>query len=324
VDPSSLNPESSILLQMPAATANGLTLDYESFGDPAAPALLLVMGLGMPALAWPDEFVDALVAAGFRVIRFDNRDCGHSTKLRNAPLPSAARAIARALLRLPVHAPYTLDDMAADTVGLLDALGIERAHLVGASLGGMIAQLVAARYPARAASLVSIMSSTGNPHPRVAIGHPRALRAILSRPLDPTDVNHVVDHLVRVLGVIGSPGFPTDQTLLRDRLERVARRGWYPAGTVRQLLAVLASGDRRPLLAHIVAPTLVIHGRDDPLVPLAAGRDTARTIPGARLEVIDGMGHDLAPGVLPILIDRIVRFCRSVEGSRAGAPAAST
>jgi proline iminopeptidase len=308
---------------VPAVTANGLTLDYESFGDAAAPALLLIMGLGMPGLAWPDEFVDALVAAGFRVVRFDNRDCGHSTKLRNASQPSAAQAIARALLRLPVHAPYTLDDMAADTVGLLDALGIERAHLVGASLGGMIAQVVAARHPTRAASLVSIMSSTGNPHPRVAFGHPRALRALLSRPLDPSDINRVVDHLVHVLGVIGSPGFPTDQKLLRDRLERVARRGWYPAGTVRQLLAVLASGDRRPLLARIVAPTLVIHGRDDPLVPLAAGRDTARTIPGARLEVIDGMGHDLAPGVLPILIEKIVPFCREAEVARAGTPAAS-
>ncbi len=304
---------------MTAVAANGLTLDYESFGDPAAPALLLIMGLGMPALAWPDEFVDALVAAGFRVVRFDNRDCGHSTKLRNAPLPSAAQAIARTLLRLPVHAPYTLDDMAADTVGLLDALGIERAHLVGASLGGMIAQVVAARYPARTASLVSIMSSTGNLNPRVAFGHPRALRAILAQPRDPGDIEHVVDHLVRALGAIGSPGFPTDRKLLRDRLQRIARRGWYPAGSVRQLLAVLASGDRRPLLARIAAPTLVIHGRDDPLVPLAAGRDTARSIPGARLEVIDGMGHDLAPGVLPILIDKIVRFCREVQGARDAA-----
>lgn len=308
---------------MPAAAANGLTIDYESFGDPAAPVLLLVMGLGMPALAWPDEFVDALVAAGFRVVRFDNRDCGHSTKLRGAPRPSAAWAIARALLRLPVHAPYTIDDMAADTVGLLDALGIERAHLVGASLGGMIAQVVAARYPARAASLVSIMSATGNPHPRVAFGHPRALRAILSQPLDPGDVNRVVDHLVHVFGVIGSPGFAADRKLLRDRLERVARRGWYPAGTLRQLVAILASGDRRPLLARIAAPTLVIHGRDDPLVPLAAGEDTARAIRGARLEVIDGMGHDLAPGALPILADRIVRFCRTVEAARAGTPVTS-
>jgi pimeloyl-ACP methyl ester carboxylesterase len=308
---------------MPAATVKGLTLDYESFGDPAAPAVLLVMGLGMPALAWPDEFVDALVAARFRVVRFDNRDCGHSTKLRGAPLPSAPWAIARALLRLPVHAPYTLDDMAADAVGLLDALGIECAHVVGASLGGMIAQVAAARYPGRAASLVSIMSATGNPHPRVAFGQHRALRAILSRPLDPDDVNRVVDHLVHVFGVIGSPGFPTDQQLLRDRLERVARRGWYPAGTMRQLLAILASGDRRPLLARIAAPTLVIHGRDDPLVPLAAGEDTARTIRGARLEVVDGMGHDLAPGALPILADKVVRFCREVEAARAGAPVTS-
>jgi len=300
---------------MPSAAVNGLTLDYESFGDPAAPAMLLIMGLGMPGVAWPDEFVEALATAGFRAIRFDNRDCGHSTKLRGAPLPSLPWAIARALLRLPVHAPYTLDDMAADSVGLLDALGIERAHVVGASLGGMIAQVVAARCPSRVTSLVSIMSTTGNPNPRVAFGRAHALRAILSRPLDAGDINRVVDHLARVFGVIGSPGFPTDQKLLRERLERVARRGWYPAGTMRQLLAILASGDRRPSLARITAPTLVIHGRDDPLVPLAAGEDTARNIRGARLEVIDGMGHDLAPGVLPILAEKIVRFCREVEAA---------
>ncbi len=161
------------------------------------------------------------------------------------------------------------------------------------------------------------MSSTGNPHPRVALGHRRALRAILSRPLDARDINRVVDHLVHVFGVIGSPGFPTDEQLLRSRLERVARRGWYPAGTPRQLLAILASGDRRPLLARIAAPTLVIHGRDDPLIPLAAGEDTARSIVGARLEVIDGMGHDFAPGALPLLADHVVRFCREVEAARA-------
>ncbi|MFN3566324.1 MAG: alpha/beta fold hydrolase [Burkholderiaceae bacterium] len=308
---------------MPAAIVDGLTLDYESFGDPAAPAVLLVMGLGLPGIAWPDELVDALVRAGFRTIRFDNRDCGHSTKLRSAPLPSAPWAIARALLRLPVRAPYTLDDMAADTVGLLDALGIGRAHVVGASLGGMIAQVVAARYPARAASLVSIMSTTGNPNPRVAFGRHRALRAILSRPLDPDDVDRVVDHLVHVFGVIGSPGFPTGQKLLRERLERVARRGWYPAGTMRQLLAILASGDRRRLLARITAPTLVIHGRDDPLVPLAAGQDTARAIRGARLEVIEGMGHDLAPGVLPILAEKMIRFFREVEAAAPTVAAAA-
>jgi pimeloyl-ACP methyl ester carboxylesterase len=300
---------------MPAIEANGLTLDHEAFGDPAAPALLLIMGLGMPALGWPDELVERLASSGFCVIRYDNRDCGHSTKLRGATMPNLPWAMARALLRLPVHAPYTLDNITDDAVGLLDALGIARAHIVGASLGGMIAQVVAARFPQRVTSLTSIMSSSGNPHPRVAFGRHHALRAVLSRPVDASDANAVVDHLVRVFGVIGSPGFPTDQRLLRSRLEQVARRGWYPAGVVRQLLAILASGDRRTLLSRITAPTLVIHGRDDPLVPLAAGEDTARNIPGARLEVIEGMGHDLAPGALPILAETISRHCRQAENN---------
>lgn len=298
---------------MPAVLANGLTIDYESFGDPAAPAVLLIMGLGLPAIAWPDAFVQGLTERGFRVIRFDNRDCGHSAKFGVGKMPNLPAAIAKALLRLKVRAPYTLDDMAADTAGLLDALGIERAHLVGVSMGGMIGQVLAARHPARVKSLVSIMSSTGNPRPSVALGDRRAIRAIISRPADPTSIEGVVDHLVGVFGVIGSPGFPTPEHVLRQDLERVARRGLYPPGTARQLLAILASGDRRPLLAKITAPTLVIHGADDPLVPLAAGRDTAAHIRGARLEVIPGMGHDLARSLLPRLVELVATHCRAAE-----------
>jgi proline iminopeptidase len=230
-------------------------------------------------VAWPDSFVDGLVASGFRVIRFDNRDSGHSTKLAGGSGRGLRVAIARALLRRPVSAPYSLDDMAADAVGLLDALGIPRAHVVGVSMGGMIAQIVAARHPARVASLTSIMASTGNPGLRVTLGRPRALRAILARPQHGADARALVDHYVRVYGVIGSPGFGHDPEELRRHLERVVERGFHPAGTVRQLLAILASGDRRTLLRQIVAPTLVIHGSDDPLVPVAAGRDTARHIP---------------------------------------------
>jgi proline iminopeptidase len=228
-------------------------------------------------------------------------------------LPDLRIAVARAFFRRPVAAPYTLDDMAADCVGLIDALGIDRAHLVGASMGGMIAQNVAARYPQRVASLTSIMSSSGNPSLRVALGKPRALRAVLARPLATSDAEALVEHYVRVFGVIGSPGFATDAELLRHNLRRIVSRGFHPAGTARQLLAILASGDRRPLLARIAAPTLVIHGSDDPLLPVAAGRDTARHVRGARLEVIEGMGHDLPPGVQALLVERIASHCRGAS-----------
>jgi pimeloyl-ACP methyl ester carboxylesterase len=298
---------------MPQIAANGLTFDVEDIGEPGAPVVLLIMGLGMPAAAWPVGFVEHLVHAGLRVIRFDNRDSGHSAKLRMTRLPNLQWAIARALMRLPVHAPYTLDDMAADADGLLAALGVERAHVVGASMGGMIAQVLAARYPQRVRSLTSIMSSTGNPSPRIAFGSHRALRAILLRPKNVDDVAQLTDHLMRVFSVIGSPGFPPDPTLQREHLERVALRGYYPAGSARQLLAILASGDRRPLLARIEAPTLVIHGRDDPLVPLAAGVDTADHIRGAQLKVIPGMGHDFPPALQPEIAALIIDHARRAE-----------
>jgi len=195
-------------------------------------------------------------------------------------------------------------------IGLLDALGIDRAHLVGVSMGGMVAQNAAALYPQRVASLTSIMSSTGNPNPRVVLGRPGALRAILSRPAGKVDDDALVEHYVRVFGVIGSPGFAADADLLRHHLRRIVSRGIHPAGTARQLLAILAAGDRRPLLARIAAPTLVIHGRDDPLLPVAAGRDTALHIAGARLEIIPGMGHDLPAGLQPRLVELIVEHCR--------------
>jgi pimeloyl-ACP methyl ester carboxylesterase len=296
------------------ATVRGIELDYESFGAAGAPAILLVMGLGMPGIAWPDPLVDGLVAAGFRVVRFDNRDCGHSSKVAGGRLPDLRMAIARALLRRTVRAPYTLDDMAADAVGLLDALGIERAHLIGASMGGMIAQNAAALFPQRVASLTSIMASTGNPSLRVSVGKPRALRVILARPAGTADPEALVEHYVRVFGVIGSPGFVVDGELLRQNVRRIVSRGFHPAGTARQLLAILASGDRRALLHRIAAPTLVVHGSDDPLVPLAAGRDTALNIRGSRLEVVEGMGHDLPPGVQRLLVQLIATHCRTAQG----------
>ena len=297
---------------MPTAVVNGLTLAYETRGDPAASPLVLIMGLGMPYVFWPDGFVDGLVDSGFRVVCFDNRDCGHSEKLAYGPRPNLPLAIGRALLRLKVRAPYTLADMAKDVIGLLDTLGIVRTHVVGVSMGGMIAQVMTARFPDRVTSLTSIMASSGNPG--VSLGKPGAVRAVLRRP-DPHDTDAVVAHLVRLFGVIGSPSFVTEPALLRGMCERVARYGYYPAGTARQLLAILAGGDRRPELARLRTPTLIIHGTRDPLMPIAAGRDTARHIPGARLLEFEGMGHDLPPALTPRIVDAIARHCRDAEAS---------
>ena len=298
---------------MPTLEANGLTLDYELRGDPAAPPLLLVMGLGMPSALWPDEFVQALVDQGLRVLTFDNRDCGGSTRFEGVPVPNVLRAIGRALLRRPVAAPYRLEDMAADTVGLLDALGLERVHVVGASMGGMIGQVVAAQHPERVLSLTSIMSNSGNPERRIAFGRWKALRAIIRRPPRPDDHAAVVEHLIRVFSIIGSPAFRHELPSMRPLFERVARRGLYRNGTARQLLAILSTGDRRSMLQKITAPTLVLHGADDPLVPLAAGHDTAANIPGAKLEVVEGMGHDFPPTLLARLALRIAGHCRRAQ-----------
>jgi proline iminopeptidase len=290
---------------MATVTVEGLTIDYEERGAADAPALLAIMGLGMPAAAWPPALIDLLVERGARVITFDNRDAGGSTKFSGAPTIPPAVAIARAALRLHVPAPYTLHDMAADAVGLLDALGIARAHVVGVSMGGMIAQLMAAKHPQRVASLTSIMSSTGNPSPRVAFGQPRAIRAILRRPTDPRDPRSQVDDLERKFSVIGTPMAPQERAAQRTHYERIARRGLDSAASRRQLLAVLATGDRREWLKRITAPTLVLHGRLDPLLPVAAGIESAECIPGAKLVVIEGMGHDLPPALLPRIADEI-------------------
>ncbi len=291
--------------------ANGIELCYQSLGDPGMPVILLIMGLGMQLIAWPDAFCASLVERGFRVIRFDNRDVGRSTHVVWGQRPRVLLAIVRSILGLPVHSPYRLSDMADDAIGLLDALQVERAHVVGVSMGGMIGQCMAAHHPARLLSLTSIMSASGNW--RVACGRPSVLRQILRRPVQPDDPASQVGHLMRLMGVIGSPGFPTDQAELRRQLERGVGRAFYPVGPYQQLLAIVAAGDRRRELAMIRVPTLVIHGADDPLLPVAAGREAARHIAGARLQVIKGMGHDLPPGVQALLAEGIVSHCRGAE-----------
>jgi proline iminopeptidase len=294
-----------------ATTAQGLTFDYDVSGDPAAPAVLLIQGLGMPAAMWPDAFVATLLAEGFRVVTFDNRDCGGSSRLAAAGVPPIGRLMARSLLRWPVTAPYTLSDMVDDTRAVLEAAGIDRAHVVGVSMGGMIAQTFAALLPERVRTLTSVMSTTGNPAPRIALGKLRALRALLKRPPPDPGIEQTVEHLQFVFGVIGSPGFRQHAAALRSHFERVARRGLDPAGTSRQLAAILASGDRRALLQRVTAPTLVIHGSDDPLVRVAGGIDTARNIRGARLKIIPGMGHDFAPQLMTGIAVMIAEHCRA-------------
>jgi len=293
---------------MAAVTANGIRIEYESFGSAEAPVIVLIMGLGMQLIAWPDPFCEKLAAAGFRVIRFDNRDIGLSAWFDDRGVPNMVWQFIKARIGLRVRAPYDLDDMAADTVGLLDALQIGQAHIVGASMGGMIAQQVAAKYPARVRSLVSIMSSSGDRSLPQATRE--AQRALFARPANPNDPNSLVDHFVKVFGVIASPGFPSDPAEVRARMHKSVARSYHPQGVARQLVGILASGDRSKNLATIRTPTLVIHGDCDPLVRLACGEDTAKKIPGAKLKIIKGMGHDMA--AWPVLADDIQAHARAV------------
>jgi pimeloyl-ACP methyl ester carboxylesterase len=284
-----------------------IELEYERDGDPQHPTILMIMGLGMQLTAWPDELVAGLVARGFCVLRFDNRDAGLSTQIDSFVPRGIAGALLRGAVGWPVAAPYRLADMAADTIGLLDALGIAQAHVVGASMGGMIAQLVAAHFPQRVLSLTSIMSTSGArrlPPPRF-----EALIALTRRPPKGASHETLVDHYMKLFGVIGSPGGQTPEPVLRARLQRSLARAFRPAGTARQMLAIVASGDRCAELATITAPTLVIHGALDPLVPPAAGRDTASRIRGAELLMVPGMGHDLPHAQMPLLVERIAAHC---------------
>jgi pimeloyl-ACP methyl ester carboxylesterase len=287
--------------------ANGIGIEVDDQGPANAEPLLLIMGLGMQLIGWPEELVQALVSRGFRVIRLDNRDAGLSQGFDEAGVPSLALATLRHTLRLPVSAPYGLADMAADAVGVLDALGIARAHVCGASLGGMVAQHLAAKHPQRVKSLTLMMTTSGNrklPQPRWAVQG-----ALLSRP-DGNDTDAVVRHLQKVITLIGSPGYPAEPERLRQRLQQTVQRAWRPAGTARQLLAVAADGDRRAMLPAISAPTAVIHGEADPLIPLAAGQELARIIPGATSDWVPGMGHDLPLPLLPRFADTIAENAR--------------
>jgi pimeloyl-ACP methyl ester carboxylesterase len=292
------------------AQVNGIELAYETFGDPPDETILLIMGLGVQMLGWDEEFCRMLAGRGYRVVRFDNRDVGRSKKIEGGPRPDVMAAVAGD----GSTASYLLDDMADDCVGLLDELGVEAAHVVGASQGGMIAQTVAIRHPERVVSLVSIMSTTGDR----AVGqpHPEAIPALLTRP--PAGRDGYVDFVVGAWRVIGSPGFPPDESALRARAGASYDRGIYPDGTARQLVAIIASGDRTEALRQLDVPVTVIHGTGDILVDVSGGKATAAAIPGARLELIDGMGHDLPRELWPRFVDLIVETAERARARAAG------
>jgi pimeloyl-ACP methyl ester carboxylesterase len=287
--------------------ANGLDFEVEQNGPADGPPVLLVMGLGMQLIAWPGEFVDALVAEGYRVLRFDNRDIGLSTHLDHLGMPNILWESLKLRMGLRVRSPYRLHDLAQDGIALLDALGIARAHVVGASMGGMVAQRMALAAPGRVRTLTSIMSSSGAR--RLPGPTPKVQRALLGRPRDRSE-SALVDHAVKLFRLIGSPGFSIPEPELRDRVLAAVRRSHHPAGSLRQLTAIVADVGRAEELGAVRVPTLVVHGEDDPLVPLACGADTARRIPGAKLVAVPGMGHDLPAGVVERLLPPLLAHLR--------------
>lgn len=304
---------------MPIAKVNDLDIWYDTQGDPGNPPLLLIVGLGMQSVSWPESFCNGLVERGFYLIRFDNRDNGLSTKLHHLGKPNTLLAVMKMALRMKLAAGYKLDDMAADAIGLMDALDIPRAHIVGASMGGMIAQIVAARYPERVLSLTSIMSTSGR---RGLPGPTRAARKVLfSAVPDPTNHAALTEHFVNMMRVIGSPAYPTAQEILHERVTRTVKRSLEPVATTRQLLAIGASGDRVNLLKSITVPTLVIHGIDDPLVPIAGGRETASLIPNAVMVEIAGMGHDLPDQLADEITAKIAEHCHAADAVATATPA---
>ncbi len=283
-----------------------IDIAYERLGDPEAPAVLLIMGLAAQMIHWPDGFCQALVDAGLHVIRFDNRDAGRSTHLHDAPPPNLPAALAGDLS----SASYTLSDMAADAVALLDFLGIREAHVAGASMGGQIAQTLAIEHPQRVRSLISMMSTTGNPE--VGQAAPEALRELFSGP-PPVTREDMIQRMVQAARVVGSPGYASDEQEVAERAALAYDRGYDALGTARQAVATVASGDRTARLQGLNIPALVIHGLADRMCDVSGGRATAAAIPGAELVLIEGLGHGLPPGVRPELVARIAAFVWGVE-----------
>lgn len=292
---------------MPRVATNGIALEYEEVGE--GPPLVLIMGIGAQMILWPDDFVQELADAGFRVFRFDNRDVGKSTWLDHLGVPSMGRLTARAMMGVRVKAPYTLWDMAEDTVGLLDALDIDRAHVVGASMGGMIAQCLAIRHADRLRSMTSFMSTTGDR--RLFRPNPKAVSALLGR--RPSTREGVQEYFLKFTRTMAGTGWTIDEAEVRRRAGMAYDRGHHPAGFQRQWAAILAGGNRTRELRTVTTPSLVIHGSQDPLIHPDGGRATARAIPGARFELVEGLGHSLPRGSWPHVIGPIVKLCRAVD-----------
>jgi pimeloyl-ACP methyl ester carboxylesterase len=293
----------------------GIEIFYEDHlphgGDSNAEAILLVMGLGAQLTLWPDELVAALAAEGFRVIRYDNRDIGLSQKFEGARAPSLPMQVLRKKIGFPARVPYSLKAMADDGIGLLSALGIDKAHVVGASMGGMIVQLMAIHHPERLLTMTSIMSTTGNPKLPQAEKH--AMQALIA-PLKGTDEETIVAHGLNIVRNIGSPDsaeFPFDEPTQRERVLKNIRRSVYPAGLPRQLAAIIDDGDRTSRLASVRTPTLVLHGEADPLVKLPGGEATAAAIPAARLVTFPGWGHDIPQSLIARVAAQIVGHART-------------
>ena len=290
---------------MPQLNSNDIALEYETFGQPENPAILLVMGLGCQLIHWPRSLCELLSAEGYFVIRFDNRDCGLSTHFDQAEPPNLLWTALKARLQLRAKLPYQLSDMMMDAVGLLDGLGIQCAHWVGASMGGMIAQLAAIEQPERVLSLSSIMSTTS--HRRLPGPSRKTLDAIRSQAPFPTSPEDQIAQALKAWQTLMSPAYPTADDDLRRLVAAAISRGYSPAGKERQLAAAMVTPDRRKALRQLTVPTLVLHGRDDPLIPVACGIDTAKHIPDAELNIIDGMGHDFPEALMPQFAAAIVR-----------------
>jgi len=296
---------------MPELRANGIRIEYDTFGDRGADPLLLIMGLGGQLTLWDEDFCEGLARGGHFVVRYDNRDVGLSTKFDAAGMPNVLEMMQRAASGQAPEAAYTLHDMADDAAGVLDALEIGAAHVVGASMGGMIAQTFAIRHRARVRTLVSIMSSTGNPE--LPPARPEAMAVLMRERAGSRE--EAIEAAVEAGRILTGPGFPFDEERVRERAARNYDRSFYPEGIARQLAAIIASGSRVEALADVSAPTLVVHGDADPLVSIEGGHDTARAIPGAEMLVIEGMGHDMPVGVFPRLVAAIHGHTKKARAS---------
>jgi pimeloyl-ACP methyl ester carboxylesterase len=295
---------------MAQVDSNGIQIEYETFGEPGSRPLLLIMGFAGQLIIWDEELCKQIAQRGYYVIRFDNRDVGLSTKIDDAGVPDIMKTIEALMKGEPVNPPYTIEDMADDAIGLLNALAIDKAHICGMSMGGLIAQTLAVNYPQRVLSLISIYSNMGDPEDPQP--KPEAFE-FLTTPF-PEEREANIEHAMKLFHTITGPGFPFDEEWHRNIAAQAFDRAFYPQGPARHLVAILSQKNRRPALASVSVPTLVVHGTDDPMVPVECGKNTAAAIPGAELMIIDGMGHDIPhSGAWPQIVDAIVDHTHKID-----------